>query len=55
MVVEYKVHVTKYAYAQILEIKRYIACELQALIAAKNLLLAIKRFFAALYLAVMSA
>jgi len=53
MAVEYKVHITKYAYTQMAEIKQYIADELQAPMAAKNLLLAIKS--TALSLAVMPA
>lgn len=53
MAAEYKVYITKYAYAQMEEIKQYIACELQVPIAAKNLLLAIKS--AVLSLALMPA
>jgi len=53
MAAEYKVNITKYAYAQMAEIKQYISCELQAPMAVKTLLLAIKS--AALSLAVMPA
>ena len=53
MAKEYKVHITKYAYDQITEIKRYIAEELHAPMAAKSLLLAMKS--AVLSLAAMPA
>lgn len=53
MAKEYKVHITKYAYDQITEIKRYIAEELHAPMAAKSLLLAMKS--AAISLAAMPA
>lgn len=51
MSAEYKVHITKYAYAQMAEIKQYIANELHAPAAARNLLLAMQS--AAVSLAVM--
>ena len=53
MAKEYKVHITKYAYEQMTEIKRYIADEIYAPMAAKNLLLAMKS--AAISLAAMQA
>ncbi len=53
MAKEYKVHITKYAYDQMTEIKRYISDEIHAPMAAKSLLLAMKS--AVLSLAAMPA